>query len=399
MSRIRVALITHEFAIRGGSVTMTRFLYRVLDESGIFEPRIISLATSARDRASVRLAKPASWLQGPIVMDLEDGGLPYSHAGALFPELETQRHASRGALRRLLKDFRILQFVVGVPSWACAAGDRLPETLVWFATTVRNDRASRMESATGLRYVNHKVMNLAAEASERKALKNARSLIGLSNYSVDQVKALVPQDRLRMIPFGVDTELFHPCNAGPGGYILCVGRHSDPRKNVRMLVEAYDAAVALDARLPDLCIVGESPPDAVMAWISRSRIASRVRVLGWAQGEELAELYRRSMMLVVSSDEEGLGIVILEAMASGVPVVSTRCGGPETAVVDGVTGYLTPTGDANALRDAMLRVAGDSRLRNLLAEAGLTRARELFSLKAAGGQFLDLYSGIPSLAR
>ena len=54
-------------------------------------------------------------------------------------------------------------------------------------------------------------------------------------------------------------------------------------------------------------------------------------------------------MFLLSSNEEGLGLVIGEAMAAGLPVVSTRCGGPETFVVEGVTGYLTPVGDAQAM--------------------------------------------------
>ena len=64
--------------------------------------------------------------------------------------------------------------------------------------------------------------------------------------------------------------------------------------------------------------------------------------------DELVELYRGAALLALSSDEEGLGLVILEAMASGIPVVSTACGGPQTSVVDGETGFLTPVGDAAA---------------------------------------------------
>jgi glycosyltransferase involved in cell wall biosynthesis len=322
-------------------------------------------------------------------MELEAGGLSYLHAGAFFPEFEFQRYAARGPLRDLLARFEILQFVTGIPAWACAAGDRLSESLIWFATTARNDRASRMKAATGLRRLNYLAMTSATEACERKALRKARMNVALSDYSAGQVKALAPSERLRMIPCGVDTDAFRPERNSGGEYILCVGRHSDPRKNVALLLEAYSAAVAADPGVPDLYLVGEPPRQPVTA--------ARVRALGLKRGEELAELYRRATMLVVPSDEEGLGIVILEAMASGVPVVSTRCGGPETAVVDGVTGLLTPVGDAGALSAAILRVAGDRSLRRRLGEGALARARDVFSITAVGGQFLDLYRGMASL--
>jgi glycosyltransferase involved in cell wall biosynthesis len=176
--------------------------------------------------------------------------------------------------------------------------------------------------------------------------------------------------------------------------MICVGRHYDPRKNVRMLLDAFGLAAMRDPRVPDLYLVGEPPTDAVRAQIEHSPVASRVHITGLQSDEELARLYRGARMLVVPSDEEGLGIVILEAMASGIPVISTRCGGPETAVMDGVTGYLTPKGDPVALCDAILRVASDSELCDHLGEEGLRRVQEMFSTEVVGAQFLNLYRGI-----
>jgi glycosyltransferase involved in cell wall biosynthesis len=86
--------------------------------------------------------------------------------------------------------------------------------------------------------------------------------------------------------------------------------------------------------------------------------------------------------------------VILEAMASGIPVVSTRCGGPEMAVTEGITGFLTPKGDAKALRDAILRLAGDVGLRRTMGENAVDRAREVFSLQAVGNRFLGLFRAL-----
>ena len=65
--------------------------------------------------------------------------------------------------------------------------------------------------------------------------------------------------------------------------------------------------------------------------------------------EELVVLYQNASMFILASDEEGFGVVILEAMACGIPVVSTRSGGPDDIITDGDDGYLVPRDDASAL--------------------------------------------------
>ena len=83
--------------------------------------------------------------------------------------------------------------------------------------------------------------------------------------------------------------------------------------------------------------------------------------------------------------------MLLEAMASGLPVVSTDCGGPATAVVPGETGYLTPIGDPEALAMAMARVLRNDQLRKRLGRQGRERAETHFSLEVAGKRFLAVY--------
>ncbi len=107
--------------------------------------------------------------------------------------------------------------------------------------------------------------------------------------------------------------------------------------------------------------------------------------------DDLVELYQNASLFVLSSNEEGLGIVLLEAMASGLPVVSTDCGGTVTAVVPGETGYLTPVGDSEALATAMARVLGSVQLRKRFGRQGRERAETHFSLEVAGTRFLAIY--------
>ena len=107
-------------------------------------------------------------------------------------------------------------------------------------------------------------------------------------------------------------------------------------------------------------------------------------------------LYRHASLFVLSSDEEGLGIVILEAMASGLAVVSTACGGPETAVVQGETGLLTPVGNVDALAAAIQELVDNPELRRSMGRAGRRRAETTFSMEQTSKVFLEQYERLLS---
>ena len=101
-------------------------------------------------------------------------------------------------------------------------------------------------------------------------------------------------------------------------------------------------------------------------------------------------------LFVLTSNEEGLGVVILEAMASGIPIIATRCGGPDLVVEEGHIGHLVPVGDHEALAD---RLAG--LLRDVAARAAMAaRAREVaeskYALDVAARGYFRVYEAILS---
>lgn len=388
----RIAIVTHNLASGGGTATMTAFLYRVLSDSGRYHPEIISLATSASDTSSVLLRAPRSWKRGPLVHSLEWYGLPYRHVGAYFTEFEFQRYRPCFPLDYLLNEYDLVQFVTGTPPWACTASRLKQPVTLWTATTTWADRASRIQHMSLLWRGWRLLMTRCAQYYERQALRRVRFVFALSKYTLSAVRQWVAPQQVGLAVCGVDTQLFQPTSYNsPDNYILCVARFSDVRKNVRLLLHAYAQLARRQGMLPDLYLVGELPSKNMLQEIDALRVAHRVHLLGVKSGRELAALYQKARFFVLSSDEEGLGIVILEAMASGLPVVSTRCGGPETVVIDGETGFLTSVGSAQALADAMQRLLDDPGLRRRMGQAGRQRAEERFSLAAAGKVFLDKY--------
>jgi glycosyltransferase involved in cell wall biosynthesis len=392
---IKVALIANELSVLGGIHTLTTFLYRVLSDSGMYQPDVISLATSVSDRTSVHFRNPKTWISGPTSIKIEDKGLSYTHVGAIGSEIEIQRYKPRPILNKLLQEYDILQFIVGSPPWACVASGINRPVLIWTATTTRGDRESRIKASSLMRKAWSSLMLPLVDRYELRALRSADCVFALSKYTFENVQKFVKPGRTVIAPCGVDTDLFHPSSQySPDNYILCVARLSDPRKNVTLLLEAYAILKRNLGSVPDLYLVGDLPTEKNIELLRELGIAENVRLLGNTSANQLPDLYRKALLFVLPSNEEGLGIVILEAMASGVPVVSTACGGPATMIVDGETGFLTPVGDAQAMAAAMQSLITDPSLCKRMGEVGRRVCEEHFSIPAVGKIFLDKYGEI-----
>jgi glycosyltransferase involved in cell wall biosynthesis len=133
-----------------------------------------------------------------------------------------------------------------------------------------------------------------------------------------------------------------------------IGR-AGPGKGTDTLMQA---AAGLVADGHDFQIVCAGDGEAfITAEAARHGVADRVRCIGWQR--QLGAFLESIDLLVLSSVKESFGLVLIEAMAHGKPVLSTRCHGPESIVVDGETGYLVPIGDAKALADGLRHAIQD----------------------------------------
>lgn len=392
----RVALITHDMSLVGGLATLVTFLHRTLIESGHYQPDLFSLATSAADNSSLRLMSPKTWLRGPKIEKLAWNNKSVTHVGVWGSELEFQRYRPRRALSELIESYDLLQFVVGSPPWACIAGGIHKPVLVWTATTTRADRESQTRQGSLTRRAWSALMMPITDYYERRALESAQIVFALSEYTRSAVSAIAGADKVLLAPCGVDTTFFRPEPQPGGDYIICVGRLSDPRKNVRLLLEAYNKLQQTLIDIPDLYLVGGSPSVSDLSFLRNQKLDHKVRIMRPTR-DELARLYRKARFCVLSSNEEGLGIVILEAMASGLAVVSTDCGGPSTAIMEGRTGLLTPVRDANALAQAMEKLLRNPGLCKRMGKEGRSFAEERFSLTVTGKVFLDTYNKVLSI--
>ena len=188
-------------------------------------------------------------------------------------------------------------------------------------------------------------------------------------------------------------------SAGGGPFtVLFVGRLVE-RKGVSHLVDAVSLLRSgVDVRL---VIVGDGPERArIESRVREHGLDGRVAVRGRVSEAELQAAYAAADVFVLPAvmdrrgDTEGLGVVLLEAMNYGVPVIASDIGGIVDIVVNNETGVLVRAGDAQALADALERVLGDASLARRLGDAGRRRLAERFSWDAILSRVEDVYRSI-----
>ena len=273
------------------------------------------------------------------------------HVGAVGAEIEVARYARRRAILKLVEGCDVLHVVCGTPAWAYAVGGFRGPVVVHFASFARHERRrdtpGRWSALDGWRHL----MTSSVGMVERAALRRADVIIPVNGTRRVEVRALVsPDTPVEVVHTGVDTECFSPGPYRDDGYLLTVGRLNDPRKNVPLLLRAYAAARARAPEgLPRLVLAGVAAPDQEsLKLMSALGLTDSVQYIGPQDRQALAETYRGASAFVLSSNEEGQGIVVVEAMASGLPIVATSCVGPSELITDGVEGLLTPVGSVAA---------------------------------------------------
>jgi glycosyltransferase involved in cell wall biosynthesis len=204
--------------------------------------------------------------------------------------------------------------------------------------------------------------------------------------------------RVEIVNPGIDLRRFDPASADPrrvaehrrgAGRVVGTVARLAAQKAVHVLLDATPRLLADDPTIRVL-IVGDGPlRETLEQQACRLGIAHAVSFAGYQ--EDVVSAYQAMDVFVLPSRDEGYGVVFLEAMAMGVPVVGTRVIGSEDAVEDRVTGLLVPHGDAPALAEAVRRILGDPALANRLRDAASDRVRRGFSRERWTSQVERLY--------
>ena len=197
-----------------------------------------------------------------------------------------------------------------------------------------------------------------------------------------------------ILPFGVDTNRFVPAARADVGHhvtVFLVVSYLVARKRVSDVIKAFAFVVSRRSDVV-LRVVGDGPAREELMAIARSlRLGEACEFAGHVPHERIAEEYGQADVVVSASASETFGMSLLEAMASGLPVISTINDGAIDIVDHRETGYLISVGDIYELAERMNEFCSEPALVRRMGIAGRTRAREKFSWGVTAGQVVGHY--------
>ncbi len=203
-----------------------------------------------------------------------------------------------------------------------------------------------------------------------------------------------------IVPNIVDMERFRPSETArqPGRPHLVVARNLEPIYDISTSLRAF---ALVRERVPEarLTVAGSGPERSALQTLAAELcIAEAVEFCGRLDRDRMAELYRSASVVINSSRIDNMPNSILEAMASGAPVVSTDVGGVPFILQDGVTGLLVPAGDSLAMAAAVQRVLGEPGLAERLRAAALADVQQ-YAWPRVRQRWTDVYASVLPSAR
>jgi glycosyltransferase involved in cell wall biosynthesis len=229
-------------------------------------------------------------------------------------------------------------------------------------------------------------------AMQQRVARRLQHIITVSARSREDLGSEfgIPVHRFHVVPNGINTDHFYPLEGIPraNDQLLVTNSADTPLKGLRYLLQAV-AAIRRERSIR-LVIIGQPKKDGeIERCIRELSIGECVRFTGRIENRAFARYYAEATLAVIPSLYEGFGMPAGEAMACGVPVVSTTGGAlPE---VLGEAAVLVPPADADALRHAIVSLLDDPDRRRGLGEAGLKRVKNFFTWRHAAEKTISVY--------
>ena len=356
----RVLVITLPLNLIGGVQSKARFLATHLSRNG-YEVTMASYASRSNVKdVNVSWLKSFFGVKGRVEVDSYSNQIKIFYIGCRFPGAEFTYTENSSSWRRVLNDHDRIIAVGGTPLIAHPAAILNKKFVLWCADDLIGDRNARMKAMSAPR----RVADLACvlprlQRQQSLVLRSGMPIRGISKYSVDQLRSHLIGDsgNIDYLPIPIASDFFRPCpERRQKGVMGFSGRISDPRKNARLLFESFRELRRRDV-VRELHIAG--PVDETAIHLAKSMgISGAVNFLGNLSREQLCEMYQSLEIFAITSFREGLGISGLEAMACGVPGVSTQCGGTEDFVRQGITGYISGF-SSSQFADSVCKLLGD----------------------------------------
>jgi len=287
--------------------------------------------------------------------------------------------------RRLLheNDYDLAHAFFGFPTgWLCyRSAKKLPYIISLRGSDVPG-RHARLK-------LDYKILGPAF----RGIWKKAAALVACSEGLKVRALRFLPSVSIEVIPNGVDLDSFCPAETARKSdalRLLTVGRLS-VTKRVQMLIDAVEI-LHRDGRKLHLTIVGGGQAEQELREIVSTRdLGEVIEMAGRVRAENMPQLYRDNDVFVSASMQEGMSNAMLEAMASGLPIVTTRCEGVEELIAD--NGMVVEQANAQSIAEAVETLAGDQERYSRMRTAARKQA-EKFTWRNSANQYIEIYKKV-----
>jgi glycosyltransferase involved in cell wall biosynthesis len=284
--------------------------------------------------------------------------------------------------RRLLRenDYDLVHAFFGFPTgWLCyRSADKLP-----YIISLRGSDVPGLHARLAIDY---KILSPVFRA----VWKKAAALVACSRGLRDRALRFLPSVSIDVIPNGVELGRFYPAQTDGKPDVLrllTVGRLS-VTKRVGMLVDAVEILHKEGYRLHFTIVGGGALGPQLHEIVLTKNLGNVVEITGRTDPEDMPQVYRQNDILISASMQEGMSNAMLEAMASGLPIITTRCEGLEELIAD--NGVVVEQANAEAIAGAIKKLADDRPLCKQMALAARKQA-ELFPWSRTAERYLALY--------
>ena len=227
----------------------------------------------------------------------------------------------------------------------------------------------------------------------RAIWKKAAVLVACSEGLKNRALRFLPSVSIDVIPNGVDLDRFHPTEPGKEENLLnllTVGRLS-PTKRVEMLIGAVQILHKTGCNVHFTIVGGGAMIDELKQTVSENKLSNIIEVAGRIDSEKMPQFYRQNDIFISATMQEGMSNAMLEAMASGLPIITTRCEGLEELIAD--NGIVVEESQAEAIAKAIKKVADNPQAHKQMSIAARKQA-EKFSWKSVAEEYLNLYNKV-----
>jgi phosphatidylinositol alpha-1,6-mannosyltransferase len=367
MIKLRILMLNNEFPPLGGGTGVVN--YHILKELAIYSDIWIDLITSSRSRhrfETVHFSKRIKIFKVPV----HNRNIHHATNAELMRYFFLGLQASRKLLRQQKYD---LSFAFsGVPAGAISYLLKQSSSLPYLVSLQGPDVPGFEARYDYLYPVLRPILRII--------WRNSVFVTAISGEHQRLAAKTMPNLNIPIIYNGVDTKTFFPSEKPLNSEvikILCVGRLIERKGQHHLLRSFSDLLHKCNLQLKLILVGTGDMRERLISLALNLGVEKHVEFKEFIDRERMPEVYRQADIFVLPSQNEGMSIALLEAMASGLPVIVTNTGGTEELVRQGENGLIVPWASEQTLTEALIKLASDGHLRKSMGRKGLEIAKNL----------------------